>query len=1240
MRTGITNRNAQPKQSQDLPRGYATRAVLTASLFLVMCAPSRFDGQSIPAASAPTLQTFSPTLSFEKTAENSAAQFTALGRRGSLTLHDNAVTFGSGLSVAAAPLRLKFAGANREPAISGEQELPGNIYHAIGNFTGPLHGNLTFRRVRYSELYRGIDVVFYGNERELEFDFQVAPHARPEQIRLSISGAEKIHLEPSGNLSLRLGGEEVRLKKPVIYQERDGIRREIAGGYRFVHGAGAHSKEVRIQLGRYDHNLPLIIDPGITFATYFGGAGDEFVNRLKVNPAGEVYLFADTTQSSALPPHQDYSLQPPAPADCFLTKFSPDGSTALYTVVFDGADCQSMDLDTGKVHVAVGIPYPTQLRTLDESTMSLNLLQGSYDLDANTPEASGRVDWMRTDSAGNVYLIVSYVPVGGTGINFELQKIDAQGNLLGTLQLLASPNMNESGHDQVPAFDVDDAGNAYIAGHSDNAGVISPTPNAFQGNAPSTQENGFLLRVNTTNPGNFQIDYASYLSGSSSYNRPQALAFDSSSSTVVLAGVTESDDFPSTPGSYASLYEGGGFYNSFLLKLDLAQAPAQQLVYGTFVNAYSDVGSLAMLPGGLPAIGGFAVDSSTPPYLPLPLVSSLYPARKDGSTRPYLSVLSADARSLLFSTYLDGPVADQLSYDPILAANGSQVLYEVHPTAETGLGTTNAFQPNNAGGNNIGTDLLLRALDLSDVIPAFGADLSVSATATPNPVDTNAVLTYSITISNLGPQTATAASLSLALPASVNFQSATTSQGTCQTPAQGSTGAITCSLGDIANGGSAQISVTGTPQTSGSATATLSVSSSTPDPMPTNNFWSGTTTVSAPHNDAAINVTETITISDAPNVVPSAMISVPENITVDDTVNLLPSAMILVLESVTVADTPNLLPSSMISVPETVAITDAASVVAMPSITTATAGTGSGTVTVTPAGTSCGTNCIAYVPGTSVTVTATPSTGSTFTGFSGGGCGPTNPCVAAVNASSTITATFTKQSGALVPMGSGVVVTLLDAGNNPLPIQLTFSNVTQAGVALGSIINPPPSPPPGFRFLGSVFDIATTAQYSGSITVCFLGNSYLPQDQLWHAGTLIGSTLNNGNQVCATVTALSPFAVARPSYQIQLLYDPNVAKKSGSAYPIKIQLCDADGDNLSSSSITVHAVSAMRVSDNAPATLDDTGNANPDFDFRYDATLQGYIFNLSTKGYTTGTYTLNFTAGIDPDVHSASFGIK
>ncbi|HET9741964.1 MAG TPA: HYR domain-containing protein [Terriglobales bacterium] len=420
-----------------------------------------------------------------------------------------------------------------------------------------------------------------------------------------------------------------------------------------------------------------------------------------------------------------------------------------------------------------------------------------------------------------------------------------------------------------------------------------------------------------------------------------------------------------------------------------------------------------------------------------------------------------------------------------------------------------------------------------------GADLSVSATSSPDTVNTGDTITYGpITVFNDGPQDASGAKLTVALPAEVGFSTVTTEVGSCTAPAVGSSGTVLCDLGTLGNGATPRVTVTVTAQQAGASRATVSVSSSVPDPNPANNSATLSTTVNqAPIDD-------------------------PETITVTDTVLLLPSAVIPVAENITVTDaSPILLPSAMIADPESITVTDAPSVVPQP-------------------------------------------------------------------------------IGVIVPVGAPVVVRLVDANNNPVPIELTFPAVSQQGMAQANVVIPIPAPPRGFKFRGPVFDITTTAVYTGPVTVCFLGNGFLTQDQLWHAGALIGSTVNNSGRVCATVTSLSPFGVVEPSYQICLLYDQNVTKKSGSAYPIKLQLCDADGGNLSSSSITVHAIGVTQISSNTPVTLDDTGNANPDLDFRYDSTLAGYIFNLSTKGYATGTYRLDFIAGGDPATHSALFAVK
>jgi hypothetical protein len=132
-------------------------------------------------------------------------------------------------------------------------------------------------------------------------------------------------------------------------------------------------------------------------------------------------------------------------------------------------------------------------------------------------------------------------------------------------------------------------------------------------------------------------------------------------------------------------------------------------------------------------------------------------------------------------------------------------------------------------------------------------------------------------------------------------------------------------------------------------------------------------------------------------------------------------------------------------------------------------------------------------------------------------------------------------------------------------------------------------------------------------------------------------TVNASDNVNNSSSASHPYNVA---FAVCPLYDSTTSKKAGSTVPIKLQLCDGSGRNLSSSAIVIHATGVTRLSNNAPAILDDPGNANPDFDFRYDAGLAGYIFNLSTTGYTGGTYVLVFTVAGDPTTHTAPFAIR
>lgn len=235
-----------------------------------------------------------------------------------------------------------------------------------------------------------------------------------------------------------------------------------------------------------------------------------------------------------------------------------------------------------------------------------------------------------------------------------------------------------------------------------------------------------------------------------------------------------------------------------------------------------------------------------------------------------------------------------------------------------------------------------------------------------------------------------------------------------------------------------------------------------------------------------------------------------------------------------------------------------------------------------------------------------------------------------------------------------------------LPLSLTFDTVTGSGETTVTTSSTAPALPEGFQVSGAFIDIHTTATFSGMVEICVPYDPnvfpYYPdgatEEEQWPGGkprimhydsslsrwVNITTSVNSQNHlVCGQTAGFSPFAVVKAvpvSYTVEAIYDQTKAHKSGSTAPIKIRLVNGSCENVSSADIGVRATGVTRLSDNAPGALDDSGAANPDLNFRYDAALGAYIFNLSLKGYATGTYRLSFTAGADPATHTVEFQVK
>ena len=425
-----------------------------------------------------------------------------------------------------ATMRLTLAGAAPPARLSALEPLPGISNYVIGSDSSKWRSNVPhYARVRREGVYPGIDVEYYGNERQLEFDFIVAPGADPDVIALDVDGASGIVLDGGGDVVMRLGEDEVRLKKPFAYQEVGGARREVASDYTITDNG-----EVRMRLASYDRTRPLVIDP-LVYGTLLGGNGLEFVTSGAVDGAGSAYL-AGITSSTNFPTTPgvaqpafgggtgDFFEDPGIPIDGFVTKLNASGTAVVYSTYLGGSN------DDGAFGVKVdsgGNAYIT------------GFTLGSF---PTTPGA-----FQTTFGGGLADGFVAKLNAGG--------------------QLVYSTYLGGGCLDQALAIAIDTSGNAYVAAEIEDgepAGCTQSfptTPGAFQTTYAASASTVTVVKLNAAGSG---LVYATFLGGTigsrhAELIEPGSIAVDSDGSAYVV-GKTYESDFPTTPGAFQTTRSG------------------------------------------------------------------------------------------------------------------------------------------------------------------------------------------------------------------------------------------------------------------------------------------------------------------------------------------------------------------------------------------------------------------------------------------------------------------------------------------------------------------------------------------------------------------------------------------------------------------------------------------------------------------------------------------------------------
>jgi hypothetical protein len=258
-------------------------------------------------------------------------------------------------------LRMRSSGTSSIPVTSGDKPLRGKANYFIGNDPSRWRTNIsTFAKVHYRDLYPGTDLVYYRNEGRLEYDFVVSPGPNPDQITLLFEGADRMELDAAGDLIVWVAGRPVRWRKPVVYQEHEGRRVEIAAIYRVRTCSESVESEggdvIGFEVVAYDHTKPLVIDPVLVYSTYLGGALDDGANASAVDGQGNLYIAGRTT-SINFPSRAALKPAISGSSDAVVSKLSPTGELLYSTYLGGGGDSQYSEAAYGLAVNAVGNCY-------------------------------------------------------------------------------------------------------------------------------------------------------------------------------------------------------------------------------------------------------------------------------------------------------------------------------------------------------------------------------------------------------------------------------------------------------------------------------------------------------------------------------------------------------------------------------------------------------------------------------------------------------------------------------------------------------------------------------------------------------------------------------------------------------------------------------------------------------------------------------------------------------------------
>lgn len=568
-------------------------------------------------------------------------------------------------------LRLKLIGSNPQTRLMALDRLPGKSNYFTGHNPAEWHpGISTYARVNYSEVYPGVNLVFYGNQGLLEYDFRLAPGADLSPVTWEVQGLDHpllaTDIDSQGNLLVHLEGGTLRLDKPIAYEisvnpmGAGGGRRRLLNARYALKGGGRFGFAV----SGHDPDKTLVIDPVLQYSTYLGGSLDDEAAGIAVDSNDNVYITGQTFSINfpLLDPIQSSCVSctdtTPAP-DVFVTKLVSSGAALAYSTYLGGS---ATNVGTGIAVDSTGNAYVT----------------GETD----------SKDFPTTSGAFQVSCASCLVPTPLT--DAFVTKLDATGNLVYSTYLGGSKS------DQGSAIAVDSAGNAYVTGTSGSTDFPTTT-GAFQTVFAGGISDAFVAELN---PSGTQLQYATYLGGSN-LDSGYGIAVDSSG--VYVAGQTSSNNFPTANPLQADFT---GVTDGFISKLNPGLS---SLLYSTYLGGTSNNGinAIAIDPSGNAYVTGSTSSTDFPT-----IAGAFQMVYGGGASDAFVAKVNSAGGQLIYSSFLGGSgqdIGNGIAVDPTGIAN------VIGQTASTNFPTANPFQSTYAGN----TDAFVTRFVPSGCAPLF-----------------------------------------------------------------------------------------------------------------------------------------------------------------------------------------------------------------------------------------------------------------------------------------------------------------------------------------------------------------------------------------------------------------------------------------------------------------------------------------------------------------------------------------